>query len=288
MTTQRIIVGVDGSAASHSALRWAAGEAERRERALAVVSCYVSPAYYDGMGGTASAIGVADEAGRNGAASVVDQAVTEARGWAPTVEITSEVLFGAPATMLTDLAQPDDLVVVGRTGAGGGFFGSVTTAVVHHNRGVTVVVPADYRRPEHPLGSIVVGVDDSPRAIGAATWAAREAERSGARLVVVHAWHYPYVGIRTGVSEPRDDMQLDAAEVLTKVVKQLHGIGPSVHIEHSLPEQIPAEALVDASADADLLVVGSRGRGGLRTLLLGSVSRAVVQHSDCPVAVVRS
>ena len=286
MTGQRIIVGVDGSAASHSALCWAAGEAERRGIPLSVVSCYVSPAYYDGLAYAASAI-VTDSAGRDGAALVVEEAAAHAVELAPTAEIGTEVLLGAPATMLTDLAQPDDLVVVGRTGAGGGFFGSVTTAVVHHNRGVTVVVPGEYRRRERHRG-VVVGVDESPLAIEAARWAAREAERAGTRLTVVHAWHYPYVGIRTGVSEPRDDMQRDAAEVLAKVVEQVREAAPSVHLERSLPEQIPAEALVDASADADLVVVGSRGRGGLRTLLLGSVSRAAVQHSDCPVAVVRS
>ncbi len=138
------------------------------------------------------------------------------------------------------------------------------------------------------MKKIVVGVDGSALSHTALRWAYDEAKLHRAELTVVHSWLYPYVGPRTGVSEPRDDMKLDAMRELEASIKTLGELGEgAVPIHALLKEGSPAECLIDACADADLLVVGSRGRGGFKALLLGSVSRVIVQHAPCPVAVIR-
>jgi nucleotide-binding universal stress UspA family protein len=137
------------------------------------------------------------------------------------------------------------------------------------------------------MDKIVVGVDGSPTGNAALKWAFSEAKLRGCSLQVVHAWEYPYQGPRTTVTEPRELMELDAAKELQDAIHDLQisaGDGPVV--EHELLEGNPADVLIRASEDADLVVVGSRGRGGFASLLLGSTSHAVVQHAHCPVTVV--
>jgi nucleotide-binding universal stress UspA family protein len=139
------------------------------------------------------------------------------------------------------------------------------------------------------MKKIVVGVDGSAPSLHALEWAYNEALVSGAELTAVHGWIYPYSGARTSVSEPRTQMQLDAMEELKTSLESLGPrlTGGSLHIHARLVEQSPAEALLEESQDADLLVLGSRGRGAIRSSLLGSVSRTVAQHALCPVAVIR-
>lgn len=138
------------------------------------------------------------------------------------------------------------------------------------------------------MGRIVVGVDDSSHGRAALAWAYAQAKLRGANLEIVHAWDYPYQGPRTSVTVPKDLMQLDAAEELEAVVRDLvvdESDGVAVHA--GLVEGGAAEVLINASNDAELVVVGSRGRGGLASKLLGSTSHAVVQYANCPVVVIR-
>ena len=173
----------------------------------------------------------------------------------------------APATIaISDAARPGDEIVVGATGHTGvidGLLGSVAMSVVHRSHVPVIIVPA---KPVAVIGStmkkIVVGVDGSPGSLQALEWAYNEALVSGAELTAVHGWIYPYSGAHTSVSEPRTQMQLDAMEELKA---SLESLGPrlnggSLHVHARLVEQSPAEALLAESKDADLVVVGSRGR----------------------------
>ena len=167
------------------------------------------------------------------------------------------------------------------------------------------------------MAKIVVGVAASPGALQALTWAADEARLRLATLEVVHAYHgqalaaplyFPsqeaLPGQATGGQRPPDQELDEAAEqradfqaavrrqaedlldgLLGKLGKSLEDV--DVH-RTVMEDRNPAEALVELSADADLLVVGSRGRGGFSSLLLGSVSHAVVLHARCPVVVIPS
>lgn len=139
------------------------------------------------------------------------------------------------------------------------------------------------------MRKIVVGVDGSAEAAAALSWAYDEAALHGAELYVIHAWTYPWLGPRTNVAEPRDDLELEAAKLLQREVQGIvEAKGGSVKLHPQLSERPPAEALIAEGKDADLLVVGSRGRGGFAALLLGSVSHQVAQHAPCPVAVIRA
>jgi nucleotide-binding universal stress UspA family protein len=141
-------------------------------------------------------------------------------------------------------------------------------------------------------GRVVVGVDDSPGALHALRWALEEAARRGATLEVVHAWEPPlaFGPVDLGPIPVPDDGERQAAAraVLEGVVaRALEVPGPRPpELDRVLVADGPASAVLDRSRDADLLVLGRRGRGGFAGLLLGSVSHQCITHARCPVVVV--
>jgi nucleotide-binding universal stress UspA family protein len=153
------------------------------------------------------------------------------------------------------------------------------------------VIPAD---PLAPGGRIVVGVDDSDTAAAALRWALREGALRKAKVEVVHVWTVPVTALPFGVTLPVsfDESELDAAardaldRVVDGVVEELGG--PTPEIDRTVLPGAAAMTLVDVSAEADLLVVGSHGRTGWRKALLGSTAQTCVQHATCPVTVLRT
>ena len=150
-----------------------------------------------------------------------------------------------------------------------------------------------YLEPE--TGLIVVGVDDSPGADHALRWALAEAQRRGARVKAVLAWYSPVhgSGLAEGLTNLEDpDASVEpggaAGRALAEVLGRVQAELPlTVPVEGEAVIGHPAFSLLEAGADADLIVVGNRGRGGFRELLLGSTSHACAQHSRRPVAVIR-
>ena len=168
------------------------------------------------------------------------------------------------------------------------------------------------------MARIVVGVDASPGALRALAWAADEARLRLASLQVVHAYQaqalsaplyfpsreaLPGRAIAAGESPPEEEMsetleqraefqeavRRQAEDLLEGLLDEMGETVEGIDVQRTVVEdRSPAEALVELSADADLLVVGSRGRGGFTTLLLGSVSHAAVLHALCPVVVIPS
>lgn len=137
-------------------------------------------------------------------------------------------------------------------------------------------------------GRIVVGVDGSSENDDALRWANEEARRRGAALDVVHAWELPALGDPVGMAAADPVVFLHAAEHrLSSVVDLTLGDHPGVEVRQTVVNGEPVRTLLDRAAGADLLVVGSHGRGGFAGLLLGSVSRACLSHAPCPVAVIR-
>jgi nucleotide-binding universal stress UspA family protein len=147
------------------------------------------------------------------------------------------------------------------------------------------------------MGKIVVGTDGSPGAQQAVGWALGEARLRKAPLHVVHAWMVPLVDalpdpwlLTVPIGHTQDELEERVAqaarELLEGVVAEAKVAAPELDIVGELAEMRPAEALLGAAWDADLLVVGSRGRGGFAGLLLGSVSAQCVHHAPCPVVVV--
>ena len=138
--------------------------------------------------------------------------------------------------------------------------------------------------------NIVVGVDGSPSSRTALNWAAAEAADHGADLVVLNVWEHTLLPPTGSVSVSEryvPDESQRTAEDLVKLIKEELGEDPPVVVQPRVKEGNPARVLIEQSEDADLLVVGTRGHGGFRGLVLGSVSQHVAGYAKCPVAVVR-
>jgi nucleotide-binding universal stress UspA family protein len=147
-------------------------------------------------------------------------------------------------------------------------------------------------------GTIVVGVDGSEAAQAALRFAAEEAALRDARIVAIHSWMYipaPVAGDPGLLAMPEGDVpgmleaERNVAETsLERALAEAFPQGPPVEIESRLVEDDAGEAIVAEAASADLVVIGSRGRGNIKSALLGSVSSHVVHHAPCPVVVVKA
>ncbi|MEU8233204.1 universal stress protein [Actinoplanes sp. NPDC048967] len=134
---------------------------------------------------------------------------------------------------------------------------------------------------------IVVGVDGSPSSKAALRWALGQARRTGGRVQAVTSWEFPaYYGM--GAVFPYEDFAATAGKILSEAVQEALGAGElDVPVLETVVAGHPAQVLIDLSAHAALLVVGSRGHGAFTGTLLGSVSQHCAQHAHCPVVVVR-
>jgi len=142
------------------------------------------------------------------------------------------------------------------------------------------------------MGRIVVGVDGSAHSIRALRWAVAEAAARNATVEAVITWHYPVLASDefSGAVVPVDvaALEANARETLDQAVEAaVPDAGQRDAVVRTVREGSPGHALVEASLDADMLVVGSRGHGGFAGLLLGSVSTQCVHHARCPVTVIR-
>ena len=131
-------------------------------------------------------------------------------------------------------------------------------------------------------GRIVVGVDGSPSSVQALTWAVRQAGLTGSVVDAICAWQYP-VSYGWAVTEPDPQISVLASETLEKAIAQARQADETVEIRAHVREQNPTQALLDAAKGADLLVVGSRGHGGLARMLPGSVTPPSLHHAPRPV-----
>jgi nucleotide-binding universal stress UspA family protein len=277
-------VGFDGSAESRRALMWAAAEAELSGATVRAVSCYTVPPV---PGPWVPAVPYDAKTIRDATSNDLGTAVQSARLYHPSVTFEERVVYGAPRAQLVAEAADSTLLVVGSSGAGAGeswLLGSVAHSAARTSDCPVVIVPAT--SSHDPSGRIVVGTDGSPAATAAVMWAVDEADRRNAELVVVHAWDYPYSS-ELGSPEAFDLTRVDAALVLEDAVAKCRDRG-RVPVDGRLVNGAPAKAILEASADAELVVVGSRGRGGFRSLLFGSVAHTVAAHAACPVVVVRA
>lgn len=307
-----VLVGVDGSPASLAAADWAAAYARAHGYGLHLVCAYSVPSF------TATALdggyaALDDTAIAEGARAVLDEAVT--RVAATGIPTTSAVATGDAAAVLVELSRGAATVVVGTRGRGGfaeRLLGTVSSALPAHAHCPTVVVP--FRRddagddggaegaadedaaeasggdaPRRPVRRIVVGVDGSPAAEVALECAIREAEAWDAELTAV-------AGVPIGISTSylawlpaavdHETILRDVAEGLDVVVDRALTGHESLQVRRHVLDGTGAQLLTEFSTAVDLVVVGSRGRGGFAGLLLGSTSQAVLHHASCPVMVV--
>ena len=135
------------------------------------------------------------------------------------------------------------------------------------------------------FGKVVVGVDGSPSANRATEWAAQEAEIRNAKLELVHAWNYPNLGYG-GYVAVLEDFENDANAVLEEVAAKVRSEHPGLELATALVQGPTAQTIIEKAKEADLVVVGSRGKGGFTGLLLGSVGQQLVHHCPAPVVII--
>lgn len=279
-----VLVGVDGSDSALDAVRWAAGEASRTGAPLRLVSV-VPWSSYASLGPALGNSGNR-EAELRAADEHLDAAAREAVRAAPLERIEREVRDGRASTVLHEESARAACVVLGTRGLGGftGLLaGSVTVAVTAAADCPVVAV----RGSATGDGPVVVGVDRSTGSDAAVGLAFEQATSRGADLVAVHAWNDEVVD--PFVMAALDSSAIEAGE---RAALDDHLTGwsqkyPGVSVRRQVVRAHAAGALIRESSDAQLVVVGSRGRGGLAGLLLGSVSQALLQHAHCPVLVAR-
>jgi len=287
---QQILVGLDGSPESLTAARWAAREARLRHVAVQLVHAFDIPVFAGW--GYAIPTDLTDELYRAGEQLLADVA-HQLRAQDPELEITGRQVRADPRPVLVQWSERAVLTVVGTRGGGRipeAILGSVTQHLTAHGRSSVAVIPAGTMRDDGaPAGPVVLGVDGSRTSEAAVEFAFDEADRRGAPLHAVLV--VDDVAPRgSGWAVPPDAAADEEHAVLAE---QLAGwaekypdvvVTPQVRHGRTVPELLRADPQGPAP---ELIVVGSRGRGGFSGLLLGSTSHALIGHSPWPVVVIR-
>ena len=284
-----IVVAVDGSPASDAATRWAARDAALKNVPLTVVSVVTTPTatfppvpYPDSLG-----VRLEDQ-GRKAAADAVKIA-EDAMPNDRKVAVKSKVVFSTPAQALVKMSDEAEMIVVGSSGKGvlaRGVLGSVSSSVVRHaNCPVAVIRDEDLLMPDPQHAPVLVGIDGSPASELATEIAFGQASRRGVELIALHAWS----DVPAFDLEGLDWSALVSAEERT-FADSLVGWQeryPNVTVQRVVVCDEPARLLIEKSESAQLVVVGSHGRGGFDRLMLGSVSNTVLHSVRIPVIVAR-
>ncbi|MFD3810434.1 universal stress protein [Rhodococcus sp. NPDC058639] len=290
-----IVVAVDGSEASTNAVIWAARSAAARALPLHIVTVVHIPAFYYSEPYLAQSFHEEMKAtarDRLDSAAMMARQIVDDSG---RVEVTTEQLEGKVASTLVAVSAKADRLVVGSRGLGevkGLLAGSVSTAVASHAVAPVVVVRGRTLDGAPPAeGPVVVGVDGSESCRAAVEAAFAEAASRGATLVAVNVWSD--VSVQPSLGAVPEDPHWSRIQTGEEIVlaERLAGYReryPDVVVERVVARDRPVRVLSEYAEQAQLLVVGTRGRGGFKGLLLGSTSNALIQTADCPIMVVRS
>ena len=282
----RIVVGVDGSEHGRRALGWAQRKAVRQGDELTALLAWGLFDQLHADGGTS----FDPDYGPTDAAAALDTVVTDTLGAEAAGAVRQVVVCDLPARALLDAASDADLLVVGPRGRGELrelALGSVTQACLHHARCPVAVVRGD----DDPAGAgagewVVAGVDGSETSARALRWALDDARARGGVVAAVHAWRVPFSMSLTAGARDQSAFEQAAGRLLDQVVDATASEYRDVPVERVLVGGSPTDALLGVARDAALVVVGGRGVGGFRGLLLGSVSQQLAHHAPCPVVVV--
>ncbi|RAY11405.1 universal stress protein [Actinomadura craniellae] len=278
-----IIVATDGSEPAVRALEWAADEAARWELPLHVVHVVER---WISTTPIMPPPDLADSFMENGR-RILAEGEEIARSRRPGIEVTAELLSDPVVFALRQQSKRGFEMVLGHRGLGGFasmLLGSTGMRVAGHAAGPVVIVRGDDFAER---GEVVVGIDLADVSEPAMEYAYRAAAVRGARLRVLHGWELPPALLQTGYGVDQADVEESMRSGLVHAQEHWRGAHPGVEVVESTVRAHPVTALVEASGEADLVVVGARGRTGLGAFRLGSVSHGVIHHSHVPVAVVR-
>lgn len=273
--TDEIIVGYDGSPGSELALRWAAREARNRGTRLTICHAWtpedlalpIEPSTFD--------------LARWQGEEIVNQGLHEAEPIAGPGGVQPLLISGSPARVLCERSDTARMVVVGSRGSGGltGLqLGSVAWQLAGYGRGRIVIVRGAGRSANTAPGPVVAGVDGSAASLAALAFAAEEAALRGAPLIAACA-----LVDAPGHLGGTHALEEEFSSLLTGWEKEHPGVTVLRQVTHGTPRA----ALLEAAAQAQMIILGARGRGGIRGMTLGSVATVLVHHAPCPVGIVR-
>lgn len=272
---ERIVTGYDGSPDSNAALRWAIWEAEARHTELAVCLAW-APHYLAAIGGRE----VYDLA-KQRAEEILEDGLRYAKSSLGPGRVLPLLARSSPAEVLCEQSRTAELVVVGSRGHGGvpGLrLGSVAWQLASRGHGPVVVVRGEWIHPNENACPVVAGTDGSPASLAALTLAFHEAELRNVPLLAVCA-----LADAPGILGGSRQLEEDFNDLMATQEKE----HPDVRVIRRVQPGAPREALLAATEHAQLIAVGSRGRGRLDVMNLGSVAQAMLQYAPCPVAVTR-
>lgn len=290
-----IVVAVDGSPSSVAAVDWAARDAEMRNVPLHLVHV-VPPAVVPAGPWPQAPVQLYEALDAEGTQILDDARKLALEGTSPdrAGEVTTEMLHAPIVPALVDLSPEAEMVVLGCRGKGTvetALLGSVSSGLVHHAHCPVAVIhdedPLSARSPQAP---VLVGVDGSPTSELATHIAFDEASRRGVGLVALHAWSdmgpLEFASVNWAPIEWRNIKEREQ-EVLAERLCGFQERYPDVSVEKVVVSDRPAPRLLEHANSAQLVVIGSHGRGGFPGMLLGSVSRTVVHSARIPVIVAR-
>jgi len=308
--TRPIVVGVDGSPGSLHAVSYAASLAGLLRKPLALVSAYrgapiVDPVFpaegprperfaLTAVAYAPYSAGVSEEVFRLAAERALDTARQQVAETHRDVGVTTEAIHGAAGRVLSNASRFAFLVVIGRSQSSPAeriLTGSTVSAVLAHAIAPTIVVPPDWSPSEGTGGAaeLIAGVEGAASEAAVLQFAFGVASDTGAHLTVLHAnrflefahGDYPTLEEEAALISEAD------RRIMAESIAGWGEIYPDVQVETAFSMEGPAQALVERSKRAELVVVGARARTGFPWLHLGSTARAVALHATCPVAVIR-
>ena len=273
----RIVVGTDGSRRADRAVDWAAGRAAALGLPLLIV--HVVPGRPTPSTPLTAVTASFEEGFHEEALERLERVVRRAHELHDDLDVTGEIVEGNAAYVLAQASKEAALVVVGARGESAPvtvrLLGGVCDQVTAYASGPIAVIPDE----EHacPDGPVVLGVDESPEARAAMWFAFQSAAERGVPVVAIHAW------------QDRDSREIVArvTDIVDGMLTEARAAYPEGPVEVRVIHGKPHHELVQASKEAGLVVVGSRGIGGFTGLLLGSTSKRVLRDSHCPVVVTR-
>lgn len=282
----RIVVAVDGSASALNAARWAAAEALIRGRGLTLAHALIPPSTGGGF-----AIGIPPR--MDFLDTMREQAIAELAKIAETLpgnDIVIEVQIGSATELMLGASEHAELIVMGSRGHGGFkglLLGSAGAQVAAHAQCPTVIIREVAREGAN---QIVVGIDGSPHSLAAIEFAFDEASRHGWELVAIHAWDVPSFDLIISpagpVPFPLNDVADSEVRLAAEVLAGFRIDYPDVLVQERLVRAPAVQSILDATTNAALIVVGTRGHGAALRAVLGSVSNGILHRATVPVAVV--
>lgn len=285
---ERIVVGIDGSEPAERAARWAVQEAQTHGRGVTLAYAILPPVTSAAFGPSLPVAMDAIDAIREGA----EHELSRIAATLAFPDLRTIVVMASSSGLLLEASQTAAMVVVGSRGLGGFrdlLLGSTGTQVATHSMCPCVVIRG---MPEVDARRIVVGIDESPGSEAALAFAFDEASRHSWTLTVMHAFEIPSYDYLVLPDPYQLVSSVEVTSEETRLVSEaLAGFSstyPDVNVERRVVRGPTTQALLDASENAAMLVVGTRGRGLIVGGILGSTSHGVLHHSRIPVAVIPS